>query len=120
MDEKIFGTSNIQELNFNPNNIRFEPNLTDLYLYGIASPSRYGIKWREAYGKQAIEIHRNGLIHYMKEYGNFDEQIQLKILWDYSLAVDLLQTIQFSSLIYSTLDFIGKVKIILKVRNTDN
>ena len=56
----------------------------------------------------------------MEEYGDFNEQIQLKELWDYVLAVDLLRTIQFSGLIYSTLDFIGKVKIILKLRNTDN
>jgi hypothetical protein len=120
VDEKIFDTSNMQELNFNTNDIKFEPNSTDSYLHGIASPSRYGIKWRDAYRNQAVEIHRNGLIHHMEEYGDFNEQIQLKELWDYVLAVDLLRTIQFSGLIYSTLDFIGKVKIILKLRNTDN
>jgi len=119
VNEKIFDTSNIQELNFDPNNIRYEPNPKDLYLHGIASPSKYGIKWKDPYRSQLLEIHRNGFIHYMKDYGSFNDELQLKILWDYGLAVDLLQTIQFSSLIYSTLDFIGKVKIILKAKNTN-
>jgi len=61
------------------------------YALSEASKGYIGDKFRS----QLLEIHRNGFIHYMKDYGSFNDKLQLKILWDYGLAVDLLQTIQF-------------------------
>ncbi|NJD51751.1 MAG: ATP-binding protein [Candidatus Methanoperedens sp.] len=116
VDEKIIDS--MQKLNFNVNSTKFDPEKDDLYLSGFASPSRYGIKWSEEHRDMTVEIHRNGLIHYMKDYNDGDKIS--KELWEYGLSVDVLRTIQFSNLVYSTLNFIGKVKIILKIKNTNN
>lgn len=117
IDDKLVDTSNIRQLCFDPNDIRFEPKKNDLYLNGFAAPSRYGIKWREQCLSSSIEIHRNGLIHSMKDYGLSYDEIDEKMLWSNGLTIELLQTIQFANLVYSTINFVGKVKIILNVEN---
>lgn len=117
IDENLINTSNMQQLRFGPSETRFAPKKNNLYIDDIPFPSRYGIKWRNRYRGSSIEIHRNGLIHSMKNYGNFDDTIDAKLLWSYDLAVELLQTIQFANLVYSTINFTGKVKIILNIKN---
>lgn len=117
VDENLVNTSNMQQLRFEPNEIRFPPKKNDLYIEDFPFPSRYGIKWRNGSRSSSIEIHRNGLIHSMKNYGNFDDTIDAKLLLSYDLAVELLQTIQFANLVYSTINFTGKVKIILNIKN---
>ena len=115
--DNLIDTSNMQQLNFNPNEVKFEPKKNELYLSGHAIPSRYGIKWRDPYLNSSIEIHRNGLIHSMKNYGNLDVELDVKILWSYGLTIELMQTIQFANLVYSTINYGGKVKIIINVKN---
>lgn len=56
----------------------------------------------------------------MRDYGSFDKDSGITIIWDYMLARNLLETIQFADLIYSKFDFIGKVRIVLKVMNSTN
>jgi hypothetical protein len=70
--------------------------------------------------KNSIEVHRNGLVHFVKEYGNSVESANTKLIDAKKLYVDLLQTIQFAEMIYSLYDFMGKVIIILRVMNTLN
>ena len=120
IDDRIIDTSNREQIEiiFNPNEIRLEPQRHGLYLHGIAKPSRYGIEWSDQYHN--VEVHRNGLVHFMNDYGEFDESRAIKIIGGYLLASDLLQTIQFADMIYSKFDFTGKVKIILQVMNTIN
>lgn len=117
IDDKIFDSSNMREIDFNINDIRLDPHPNDLYLKGISKPSRYGIQWSDQYDAD-IEVHRNGLIHYMCNYGNFNEETGQITIWDYMLASNLLQTIQFADIIYSKFDFTGKVKVILQVMNS--
>jgi hypothetical protein len=121
IDDRIIDTSNEEQIriNFDPNKIRFEPDPRLQYLQGIAEPSRYGIKWNVR-NKNNIEVHRNGLVHFVKVYGKFDESANTKLINAYKLAFDLLQTIQFAEKIYSIYDFMGKVRIILRVMNTIN
>ena len=120
IDDRIVDTSNREQIetNFDPNNIRLEPYPRQLYLYGIAEPSRYGIKWNELGAN--IEIHRNGLVHFTRVYGEFEESTATKVIRAKILASDLLQTVQFADIVYSKFDFIGKVKIMLRVMNAFN
>jgi len=118
IDDRIIDTANEEQIriNFDPNKIRFEPDSRQQYLPGIAKPSRYGIKWNA--WNNNIEVHRNGLVHFVKLYGYFNESENTKVIDADALALDLLQTIQFAEKIYSIYDFIGKVKIKLRVMNT--
>ena len=121
IDDRVIDTSNEEQIgiDFNPDKMRFTPDpIRHLYLQGIAEPSRYGIKWNK--GNNNIEVHRNGLVHFVKVYGYFNKSENKKLIDAYKLAFDLLQTIQFAEKIYSLYDFMGKVKIILRVMNTIN
>ncbi|AKB79784.1 hypothetical protein MSHOH_3301 [Methanosarcina horonobensis HB-1 = JCM 15518] len=115
VDKQIIDNSNLKELDFDRNKMRFEPKKEDIYLEGIGRPSRYGIRWISGYNHHNVEVHRNGLIHCMEDFG--ESQDGNKLLWTRGLAINLLQTIQFSEAVYSKLNFVGKVKIILKVKN---
>jgi hypothetical protein len=119
IDDRIIDTSKGEEIrsNFDQNKIRFEPDPKQ-YLQGIAQPSRYGIKWNA--GNKNIEAHRNGLVHFVKEYGKFVESANTKLIDAEKLYVDLLHTIQFAEMIYSLYDFMGKVRILVRVMNTLN
>ena len=118
IDDRIIDTSNEEQIriNFDPNKIQFKPDPRHHYLQGIAEPSRYGIKWNA--GNNNIEVHRNGLVHFVNVYGYFDESANTKVIDADALALDLLQTVQFAENIYSIYDFIGKVRIILRVMKT--
>jgi hypothetical protein len=120
IDDRIIDTSNEEQIriNFDQNKMRFEPDQNQQYLQGRAEPSRYGIKWNA--WNNNIEVHRNGLVHFVKVYGSFYESATTKLIDAETLASDLLQTIQFAEKIYSLYDFIGKVKIILRVINPLN
>lgn len=117
VDKQIIDNSNLKELDFDLNKMRFEPEKNRLYLEDIGRPSRYGIRWISVYDHNNVEIHRNGLIHCMENFGSLQEGN--KILWTRGLVIKLLQTIQFSEVVYSKLNFVGKVKIILKIKNAD-
>ncbi|QCR14825.1 AlbA family DNA-binding domain-containing protein [Methanosarcina mazei] len=122
VDERIIDSSNINELIFDTNEVRLEPDPAGLYLIGIPVPSRYGIEWSRGswsneYDHRKIEIHRNGLIHHVDTYGELGDEGE-KVFWEYGLTSNFLQTIQFSALVYSRLNFVGKVKIIIKVMNS--
>ena len=121
IDDRIIDTSNEEQIriNFDPNKIRFKPDPRRQYLQGIAEPSRYGIRWNVR-NKNNIEVHRNGLVHFVKVYGYLSESANRKLINAKTLVSDLLQTIQFAEKIYSLYDFMGKVKIILRVMNTIN
>jgi hypothetical protein len=108
IDDRIIDTSNEVQvgINFDQNKMRFEPDPNQQYLQGRAEPSRYGIKWT---WNNNIEVHRNGLVHFVNVYGYFDESANTKVIDADALALDLLQTIQFAEKIYSIYDFIGKV-----------
>lgn len=121
IDDRIIDTSNREqiELNFDPN-MRFEPYPRQQYLYGMVEPSRHGIKWGDD-----VEVHRNGLVHFARVYGHFhkevnNEEANIKLIEEDTIASDLLKTIQFAGAIYSTYEFNGKVKIILRVINPLN
>ena len=118
IDDRIIDTSDEEQIriNFDQNKIRFKPDPRHHYLQGIAEPSRYGIKWNA--GNNNIEVHRNGLVHFVNVYGYFDESANTKVIDADALALDLLQTVQFAENIYSIYDFIGKVRIILRVMKT--
>ena len=120
IDDRIIDTSNEEQIriNFDQNKMRFEPDQNQQYLQGRAEPSRYGIKWNA--WNNNIEVHRNGLVHFVKLYGYFNESENTKVIDAESLASDLLQTIQFAEKIYSIYDFMGKVRILLRVINPLN
>ena len=120
IDDRIIDTSDREQIktNFDLDKMRFEPDSGRYYLRDIPEPSRYGIKSIGDYSN--IEVHRNGLVHIARVYGNFDEGVNTKIIDVDALASELLQTIQFADLIYSTYEFMGKVKIIIRVMNTLN
>lgn len=121
IDDRVIDTSIKEQIDFDPNKIRLEPRPKELYLHGISKPSRYGVQWNDYYPYQNIEIHRNGLVHYMSnEYGNFNKDTGEKIIYEFGLACNLLETIQFADLVYSKFDFTGKVRIMLKVMNSGN
>jgi hypothetical protein len=105
IDDRIIATSNEEQIsiNFDPDKIRLVPQRHDLYLPGYPKPSRYGIEWSGLKSFQKVEVHRNGLVHFMSY-----------------VASDLLQTIQFAEIVYLKSGFIGKVKIILRVMNPVN
>lgn len=116
IDEKIKDTSRLQQVNFDINTL-IEPDTSQSYLPpAIASPSKYGIRW--AKDDINVEIHRNGLIHYMRSYGYLDGD--KKVQDEYYLTIHFLQTIRFASLVFSKLDFAGRVKILLKVHDSKN
>ncbi len=121
IDDRIIDTSNEEQIriNFDLDKMRFEPDPKRQYLQGIAEPSRYGITWNKG-NKNNIEVHRNGLVHFVKVYGYFNESENRELIDAYKLAFDLLQTIQFADKIYSLYDFMGKVRMILRVMNTIN
>lgn len=118
IDDRIIDTSDEKKIknNFDPNKMQFEPDPGRQYLYGMVEPSRYGIKWG-AWGND-VEVHRNGLVHFTKNYGSMNEN--MKLIEVDMIASNLLETIQFAGAIYSTYEFSGKVKIILRVINPHN
>jgi hypothetical protein len=122
IDDRIIDTSDREQIkfNFDSGKMRFEPDPQQQYLQGIAKPSRYGIKWNA--WDNNIEVHRNGLVHFVKDYGSLIEEKEktTKVIDAETLASDLLQTIQFAEKIYSIYDFMGKVRIILRVINPLN
>jgi hypothetical protein len=119
IDNRIIDTANEEQIriNFDPDKMRFEPDPIRRYLQGIVEPSRYGIKWNVR-NKNNIEVHRNGFVHFVKVYGYLSESANTKLINAKTLVSDLLQTIQFAEKIYSLYNFMGKVKIILRVMNT--
>jgi hypothetical protein len=122
IDDRIIDTSNEEQIriNFDPAKMRFKPDPKQhLYLQGVAEPSRYGIRWNIR-NKKNIEVHRNGLVHFVNVYGYLSESANTKLINAKSLVSDLLQTIQFAEKIYSIYDFMGKAKIILRVMNPLN
>jgi hypothetical protein len=92
------------------------------YLSGPVTPSKFGIKWDDEHYLQnkdsvnKVEIHRNGLVHSMKRCGSYKLQSG-KELDDDSLACNILQTVRFTSSFYSRINYMGKVKIMVKVFN---
>ena len=54
------------------------------------------------------------------DYTSFNKDNGDKIIWEYELACNLLQTIQFADIVYSKFDITGKVRIILQVMNSAN
>ena len=120
IDDRIIDTSDKEQIktNFDPDKMRFDPDSGRRYLRNIAEPSRYGIKSIGKYSN--IEVHRNGLVHFARVYGHFNEDVNTKIIDAKALASELLQTIQFADVIYSTYEFMGKVKIMIRVMNTLN
>jgi hypothetical protein len=121
IDDRIIDTSNEEEIriNFDPDKMQFEPDPKRQYLQRIAEPSRYGIRWNVG-NKNNIEVHRNGLVHFVKVYGYFNESENTKLIDAVTIASDLLKTIQFADKIYSIYDFLGKVRIILRIMNPFN
>jgi hypothetical protein len=85
-------------------------------------PTKFGIKWNEDHSHKIneVEIHKNGMIHSMKNCGSLNDENHLKKFDDRQLACNILQTIKFSSTFYSKVDYIGKVKIIVKIFNCGN
>jgi len=122
IDDRIIDTSNRKQIEttFNPNDIRLEPDTHGLYLPGYAKPSRYGIEWSGIRPFQKVEVHRNGLIHFVSPYSYPDENNSGKEIDRYTLTSDLLQTIQFADIVYSKFDFTGKVRLILQIMNCIN
>ena len=122
IDDRIIDTSKRKQIEttFDPNKIRLEPDTRGQYLPGFVKPSRYGIEWSGLYPFQKVEVHRNGLIHFVSPYSYPDENNSGKGIDRYTLASDLLQTIQFADIVYSKFDFIGKVRIILQIMNCIN
>jgi hypothetical protein len=123
IDDRIIDTSNRKQIEttFDPNKIKLEPNTRGLYLPGYAKPSRYGIEWSGFYPFQKVEVHRNGLVHYVGSYSYPDERNSTKLIrTDRLVASDLLQTIQFADIVYSKFGFIGKVRTILRLMNCIN
>lgn len=89
------------------------------YLVGMARPSKYGIRWSNDSRYRSVEVHRNGLVHCMEDYA--DPHIRdLRLFWDNGFACKLLQTILFSDIVYSKLNFVGKVKIAVTIQNCIN
>jgi hypothetical protein len=118
INEIFIDSSNIKKFDFNINDIRFEPDKNNLYLNGLSSPSKYGIRWVDTHGDGCVEIHRNGLIYCRDKMGTISESEKKTIVDDYNLSIMLLQTLRFANKVYSELDFAGRVKIILKVFDT--
>lgn len=118
VDDRILHNSKMGEIVRVEQNLKFE-QVKNSYFLGYPKPSHYGIRWKSS-GDDNVEIHRNGLIHCMLDFGYGREKSSgyVKELITYTIAERLLQTIQFSGFVYSKLDFTGKVKLILKVMNT--
>lgn len=92
------------------------------YLSSPVTPSKFGIKWDDEHYLQnkesvnKVEIHRNGLVHSMKRCGSSRPDAS-KELDDDSLACNILQTLRFTASFYSKINYMGKVKIMVKVFN---
>ncbi len=131
VSEKLQDTSKMENFVSNLNKRQRQIKFNDgHYLSDIPEPSKNGIRYGKQYG--CVEIHRNGLVHcMMNSRGNvvdtqkeesddrgFSAIPQRWALSDFGLRKKLLDTIQFSGIVYSELDFIGKVKLVLRVMNT--
>lgn len=94
------------------------------YLTYSIRPSKFGIKWDDGdhlhNASNKVEIHRNGLVHSMKSCGSFYKENYIKRFDDELLACNLLQTLKFTSTFYSKINYIGKVKIMVKIFNCAN
>lgn len=118
IDQRLYDNEKREFLNSIPFNY-----LNHQYRMNNFGPSRYGVKSENNtdYSIDCIELHRNGLIHHRKDYGNNCEppsNPKKVLVW--TLNRTLLQTILFANDIHSCLDFSGKVKIILNIEHTIN
>jgi hypothetical protein len=118
IDKRIFDTGESELLKSIPSSY-----LNDSYLRNTFQPSRYGVKseYNPYCDVYCIELHRNGLIHNLKGYGNNAEPPKdPKEILIWILNRTLLKTILFANDIHLNLNFYGKVRIILRIENTLN
>jgi hypothetical protein len=129
--EKLLDTSKMENFVLNLNKRQRQIKFNDgHYLSDIPKPSKNGVRYGKQYG--CVEIHRNGLVHCMmnsrgtavetqkedSDDHDFSAIPQRWVLSDFGLRKKLFDTIQSSGIVYSELDFIGKVKLVLRVMNT--
>ncbi len=94
------------------------------YLTYSIRPTKSGIKWGDEENirnvNNKVEVHRNGVVHSMKNCRSFFQDDHRKRFDDELLACNILHTIRFSSTFYSKIDYIGKVKIMVQIFNCTN
>jgi len=101
------------------NILDLRPKIAGLtYVPSSPIPSTYGVKCEALSSsprifREKLEIHRNGCVHYLR---NFGESISDRILFLYHVfCLKLLHTFQFASSIYQRYNFFGDVKITCKL-----
>ena len=88
---------------------------TSSFLYGIGSPSKYGIIWSDEYLFTNVEVHRNALVHCSQNYGTtYEKRIKF---WHFAFGATLMQTIELANYMYEKYEYYGKVKIVVKISN---
>ena len=85
------------------------------FLYGLGTPSKYGINWSDEYLYTSVEVHRNALVHCSKDYGNARDN-SMKF-WHFEFGVNLMQTIELANYMYDKYKYNGKIDIVAKISN---
>lgn len=99
-------------------NVKFNSyGVSNDFLYGLGTPSKYGISWSDEYLNTNIEVHRNALVHCSRKYGLFDENLNVNKFWHFAFGANLMQTIELANYMYEKYGYNGKVKIVVKISN---
>ncbi|MDW7733675.1 MAG: ATP-binding protein [Methanolobus sp.] len=117
-EDEVFSSSDGKQLRNEIGSLTFNSfGLSDSYLNGIGSPSKYGINWSYEDLYTSVEVHRNATVHASKDYGTFYEETNINKFWDIAFGANLLQTIKLGYFLYNKYNYYGKVKIIATVSN---
>jgi hypothetical protein len=117
IDKRLINTTNDEDFSWiNANQIDFEPSGFRLaprngYIPGSPRPSAFGVSCGEWIGNgfgRKINIHRNGCIQYVEDFGYHDSSESL--LYQ-KLAVRLLHTLQFAQNTLTKYNYFGDVRI---------
>lgn len=114
--ENMIITHNIQDFDW-INKINFELKFYDhTYIRSIPKPSPNGIKCQFQNEMTKLDVHRNGCVYYSHNYGDIIGD--KKTFLYHFFILKLLNTLQFSSLLYQRYNYFGDVKLICDIHWT--
>jgi hypothetical protein len=81
--------------------------------------NQFGVEWNDGRlpPKERLEVHRNGLIHNVKEYGSINEKGKRSFAVDYFTG-SILSSLEYASSLYEKIGCFGTLTIMIALFNT--
>ncbi len=88
----------------------------------VRSYNSFGLRWYENASNNRLEVHRNYLIHHVKDYGRVSRNTTPPVIYinDQILTVYLLLTLYFCNWVYRETNLFTPLSVLLHIENTKN